>query len=398
MTRWMRGWLLVAGLAAIVGVIGCSDWESSGDEGAWNSAYNWLDFSGVYSDAGQGVLVKDAGTAFDTSSELVIGEVLGSGDGTRTSFAGAFANFGIVPGSILLSAGPINFIDNGTGGLASPDGWGFVESFDGGSAVAGQTSFSGVVPNHPVVAGTVTIVVGGTTFQDDGSGTLTPNNAAGLSGTFAYETGAWSIKMAAAPAAGTTVWVTYQFSSVSMSGSVIYTSGAYAINLQGLALAATDTITVSYRYSRNVSASDISGSTGNPIYTITLLQTGEKLRIIDSNGNVYDGRLYDVNSTAGDLTEVPSSDVTADTGDSGLQGEIVASFYAEGAAYGQWVTMDGTFVGNLISTTENTMFNRHMNGTWRESGGKVGVFFGSAASDAVPLPLITSNAVVSVGG
>ena len=105
MTRWMRGWLLVAGLAAIVGVIGCSDWESSGDEEAWDSSYNWLDFSGMYADVGQGVFVKDAATAFDITPALVVGESLGTANGSATSFSGAFAHDGIemmilVPASV----------------------------------------------------------------------------------------------------------------------------------------------------------------------------------------------------------------------------------------------------------------------------------------------------------
>ncbi len=395
MTRWMRGWLLVAGLAAIVGVIGCSDWESSGDEEAWDSSYNWLDFSGMYADVGQGVFVKDAATAFDITPALVVGESLGTANGSATSFSGAFAHDGIVRGSVLLSAGPINFVDDGTGGLASPDGWGAVSSdvVDSGDGIA--TSFSGQTLNHPVVVDSFSVQAGGTTFTDDGAGTLVSSGLG--AGTIVYETGAWSVQLGGFPlSVGEDVSISYQFSTVSMSGTITYSTGAYAFNLQGLALGAGTPITVTYRYTQATTASEVSGNSGAPIYTMTILQTGQKLRFIDSNGNSYDGSLYDVNSTAEDLTEVPATDVAADTGDSGLQGEMVASFYAEGPAYGQWVTIEGTFVGNLIGTTENTLFDRHMNGTWRESGGKVGVFFGFAASSAVPLPLIPSNVVINL--
>jgi len=348
----------------------------------------------MYADAGEGVLVKDAATAFDIMSELVVGESLGTANGSATSFSGGFAHDGIVPGSVLLSAGPINFVDDGEGGLASPDGWGKVSSsvVDSGDGVA--TSFSGQTLNHPVVEGSFSVQAGGTTFTDDGSGMLVSSGLG--SGTIVHETGAWSIELGGFPlSVGADVSISYQFSTMSMSGAIIYSTGAYAIDLQGLALSAGKPITVTYRYTQNSSASDLSGSTGNPIYTMTILQTGEKLRIIDSNGNTYEGRLYDVNSTAGDLTEVPSSDVSADTGESGLQGEIMASFYAEGQAYGQWITIDGTFAGNLLGTTGNTMFDRHMNGTWRESSGKTGVFFGSAASTAVPLPVAEPVVVFS---
>lgn len=395
MTKMTGGWLLATGLAALAVLIGGCEWESSGDAGSWNSNYNWLDFSGVYSDAGQGVLVKDAATAFDISSILVVSELLAFASDTLTSYSGGFAHDGIVPGSVLLSAGSINFIDDGEGGLASPEGWGAVTSENGGTGDGAKTSFNGVTVNHPVVAGTLTIQAGGTSFTDDGTGTLISSGAGG--GTVTYATGAWAIDLGGFPlSAGEDVTVTYQFSTSSMSGSIVYSTGAYAFNLQGLALPAGTSISVTYRYKQNTSSQDLSGSSGTPIYTMTILQTGEKLRIIDSNGNVFDGRLYDVNTTAGNVTEPPTTQVTSDTGQSGLQGEVVASFYAEGQAYGQWITIEGTMVGNLIGTTANTMFDRHMNGTWRESGGMVGVFFGSAASDAVPLPLITSNSVITL--
>jgi hypothetical protein len=394
MTKWMRGWLLVAGLAAIVGVVGC-EWESSGDEAAWNSSYNWMDFSGMYADVGQGVFVKDAATAFDITPTLVVGESLGAANGSATSFSGAFAHDGIVRGSVLLSAGPINFIDDGTGGLGSSDGWGAVSSESGGTGDGIKTAFNGLTVNHPVVVGSFSVQAGGTTFTDDGSGTLVSSGLA--AGTIVHETGAWSIQFGGFPlSVGADVLISYQYSTTAMAGSIVYSTGGYAVNLQGQALAAGTPITVTYRYTQTTSASQISGNSGDPIYTMTILQTGQKLRFIDSNGNSYEGSLYDVNSTAEDLTEVPASDVAADTGATGLQGEMVASFYAEGTAYGQLVTIEGTFVGNLIGTTENTLFDRHMNGTWRESGGKVGVFFGFAASSAVPLPLIPSNVVINL--
>jgi hypothetical protein len=233
----------------------------------------------------------------------------------------------------------------------------------------------------------MTIVAGGTTFSDDGSGTLVSSLLVGT-GTVAYDTGAWAIN-GLIVADGEPITVTYKFSTSGMVGSIVYATGGYLINLQGLAISSGTTISATYRYVQSNSATDQAGNSGNPIYTITVLQTGDRLRIIDSNGNVYDGQLYDVNSTAGNLVEIPTIDASSDT--ASVQGEIVASFIAEGSAYGQWVTLDGTIVGNMLGTTPNTMFDRHLNGTWRESGGKVGVFFGSAASDAVPLPLPTTD-------
>ena len=379
MTRCTRGWLLAAVLVAVVGVIGC-DWESSGDEEAWDESYNWLDFSGMYADEGQGVFVKDATMAFDITSTLVVGESVGTGNGSSSTFSGGFAHAGIVAGSVLLSAGPINFVDDGVGGLTSPAD---MEGVGGGVVTHGngaETSFNGQAVNNPIIAGSFSVQAGGIVFTDDGEGTL---DSSGGSGTIVYGTGSWSIQLNNAVPDLEPVSIAYRYSFPAMAGSVIYSTGAFAINLQGLTLVSGTPITVTYRYTQSTSDSDVSGNTGNAIYTMTILQTGQKLRLIDSNGNTYEGSIYDVNSTAADLTEMPVSETDVSV----AQGEVVASFYAEGQAYGQWVTLEGTFGGNLFGTTENTLFDRHMNGTWRESGGKVGVFFGVASSSAVPLPL-----------
>lgn len=402
---------------AVVGVIGCSEWDSSGDDAAWNSAYNWLDFSGVYSDAGQGVLIKDASTAFDLSSVLVVRETISYGDGSLAAFSSAFDHDGVVPGSVLIAVGEYALVDDSAGGLISVGASGSGSSGSGGivltetALASGVVVNSGVVAGSPIIPGSFSISVNSvgppnvsfTASDLDADGELSSLDTLAVSGTIVYETGAWSVKNGLTMLApGTVLTITYQQEAIDtgsgssgpVSGSITYTTGAWAVTLPGIPLPDGEPLYATYRYTQNTSATDVSGSTGNPIYTMTILQTGEKLRIFDSNGNVYDGRLYDVNSTAGDLTEVPVSDVTSDTGDSGLQGEIVGSFYAEGQAFGQWVTMDGTLEGNLLGG--NTLFDRRMKGTWRESSGKTGVFFGSAASTAVPLPVATPEVVINL--
>jgi hypothetical protein len=146
------------------------------------------------------------------------------------------------------------------------------------------------------------------------------------------------------------------------------------INLQGTALPTGTPIRATYRYTETRSAAQQSASSGNPIYTFNVLQTGNRLRLIDSNGNSFEGQLYDVNSTAGDVTAYPGGDTALAAGD------FAASFYAEGSANGQFVTIDGTFAGSMLVTKPNTLFDRRITGSWRESGGKAGVFFGATGS------------------
>jgi len=391
--RWKSERLWVASLAVVIGLAGCSDWESSGDGSAWDDSLNWLDFSGVYVDISAGVLVRDgsAGVTAQTS----INEVIATGDGASTSFSGSFANGGVVPGSVLISAGQFGFVDDGAGALNSPAGYAasITETF----VASGSSVNSGVVSSAPILpgsasisAGNVTVVdnaFGGTGEDDDGilqdQASPAPNN-----GSFVYATGAWSLDTFGALPAGTTISVTYQVASTGtgVSGAIAYESGGWTINLQGTPVPAGTTITATYRYAQALSPAATSASSGTPIYTFNVLQTGDRLRIIDSNGNEYEGQLFDVNSSAGDLTVIPPSG----DDDNPQVADFIASFYAEGSANGVFVTLDGSFAGSILEDErQNTLFDRRMSGSWRESGGNAGVYFG------VTVPISTSGSGLS---
>ncbi|MDP6630006.1 MAG: hypothetical protein QGH42_13345 [Kiritimatiellia bacterium] len=383
MMRWKRGWLLAIGLAAIVGVIGCSEWESSGDAGSWDDSLNGVDFSGVYQDLATGVLVQDASVGMDRSSMVSSSELLLTTSAGSSTFNGVAAHANIVPGSVLVSVGATDFVDDGIGNLMSIAGWSAPTTEPQGTATGAADMFAGILTVQPVRPGSLTLIIAGFVFTDDGVGGLSDGAHVG---TINYITGEWTADLSPTLPAVIVgaITATYSFSTDDATGSIVYSTGAWAVNLSGFSPSDGTQIRGTYRYTAASSATAVAGSTGTPIYTFNVLQTGDRLRIIDSNGNVYNGQLYDVNTTAGNLVEIPT--VSADSDTASVQGEVIASFIAEGSAYGQWVTLDGTFVGNLLGTTPNTMFDRHLNGTWRESGGQVGVFFGSAASDAVPLP------------
>ena len=387
MMRWKSERLLVVCLAAVLGLAGCSDLESSGDASAWDDGLNWLDFSGIYADMDSGVLVRDG--ASGTSSQTAVNEVIATADGTSTSFSGAFANGGVVEGSVLISAGSIGFVDDGAGTLSSPDGYAAraTETATANGAIVN----SGVVSGVPILPGSVSISINapgvfvGSVVDDNNDGAEDAGDADGLlenvggpvsiTGTIVHETGAWSLTYDSIPI-GTTLTITYQVAHTptSGSGSIAYSSGGFTINLVGTAPSAGTPIRATYRYTETRSAAASSASTGNPVYTFNVLQTGDRLRIIDSNGNEFQGQLFDVNSSAGDLTAIP---VSGDD-DNPQVGDFIASFYAEGTANGVFVTLDGSFMGSILGTTQqNTLFDRRVSGSWRESGGKAGVFLGS---------------------
>lgn len=374
MMRWKRGLWLSVVLVSLAVVIGCSEWESSGDEGAWNDSYGWLDFSGVYADMDKGVLVRDG--ASGTSSQTSVNELIGTGDGASTSFSGALANGGVVEGSVLISAGAFGFVDDGNGTLTSPSGFAATRT-EAATYSSALNAESGVVTAAPVLPGSVSISIGKYVLVDSDDDGALEGSEGSISGTFVYETGSWSIfSVPVGVPDGATITITYQqaHSDEAASGAIAYESGGWTINLQGSAVATGTPIYATYRYTETRSAAAASANTGNPIYTFNVLQTGEKLRIIDSNGNEYSGQLYDVNSTAGDLTAIP----TGGDDENPAVGDFVASFIAEGEANGVFVELEGSFRGSLLETTRaNTLFDRRISGTWRESGGNAGVFLGS---------------------
>ena len=133
-----------------------------------------------------------------------------------------------------------------------------------GSYTFGTRAYSGKL-HGGVVAGSVQITAGGFIYTDNGSGQLTGNTPAAGNGSINYGSGAWSF-------------------------TVNTFSGADFSN--------TGTIKAAYAYTEAVSGGSDGGVTpdqGVKIKSITVTQTGQRLRFNLSNGIVMEGQFGKVN-------------------------------------------------------------------------------------------------------
>ena len=236
---------------------------------------------------------------------------------------------------------------------------------ESGGTLSGGISFGGHTASSPILAGSLTIYLSGGdrgSFRDDGAGHLSGQYLNGVHfdahGSIDYNNGSYSIS-ADTPVpfmGGSDVTLNYTIASSSTNGSI--TGG-----------------------------STPAGS-GKPIYAFSVQQTGNKLKIIDNNGSVYEGSLGDVRTT-GNLGSADQN-ATFVNGD-----QVSASFSASGTSdAGKHVNLVGTFQGtasgvsqvttinNGVTTYRTSMAlgNRTMTGTWIEDGGKTGNISGTCPS------------------
>ncbi|MBT3192452.1 MAG: hypothetical protein HN341_07845 [Verrucomicrobia bacterium] len=278
---------------AAVAILGGCEWDSPDDSGTWSSSYTWINFAGTY--------VPAAGASYLVSE-----------------YSGA------TPQSNISSAThPI-----GTGnGL--------------------QLSFSGTLPNRPVVPGSVSVAAGSVSIADsDGNGTLDEGNG---SGTVDFTTGAIAVQfdLDSVPVDETTVLVSYNY----------YVSGS----------------------SENPSAGD------NPeIYSLVLQQTGQQLVATDSNGITYSGTITGVSQGGGDTT-------------GGTSGTVVANFTLTGSDSSKIVgTLTGTYTAPATGTDANpsatgTLANRTMAGTYVGANGGTGSVSGAGGTVSVSTASTTTT-------
>lgn len=164
----MRRLLMLAGMLSLVFGAGC-EWTGVSEDEAWNDAYSWVDFSGVY-------------RAPDGQSPIVTGT-------TQT------------PGST-----PVNIAVEEDVGVTS-----------------GNLNYNGVLSHTPIVPGTVTIRVGSAfTFTDNGAGGLVQvGNPPGSGGSISYATGVWSVRIVGGGLVpGAVIIANYQYTVGGTTGSI----------------------------------------------------------------------------------------------------------------------------------------------------------------------------------
>ena len=289
----------------------------------------------------------------------------GSGDDGSWNDASSVANFSgnyKGNGSYLVS----EYTVTSTGGAAVTTP---VNGEAQGSAGMGNTTFSGQAAHVPVNASSVTLTLAGDlgSFRDDGAGHL--------SGQYHTRTG------------DSFLW--------DATGTIDYNNGQWTLTLAaGAPLGQDSSFTISYSY---VTGGTGATTTGNPgssggvtIYSFNVQQSGNKVKIIDNNGSVYEGSLGDVKTTG---------NLTSSTAGSGLVNgdQVIAPFSAAGKSKsGMYVNMAGNFQGTVAGVTSvsemsgsttiiKTSFaltERVIQGTWIEDGGKTGNISGLCPSSA----------------
>ncbi len=214
----------------------------------------------------------------------------------------------------------------------------------------GGNSYSGLLLAD-VVPGSLQITAGGVVLTDNGSGGLMPDSGLGtINGTISYLSGAWSINMGGIMiTAGQAITARY---------SVYQSSGTTVVPGSG--------------------SSKTHGTTGTKILSLTLMQEGNLLTIIDSDGMSYSGKMGSLRSASGDLGTAPR------------RGDIVIGQYSvKGSSrVGLPVEIVGVLQGTVSvsgGATSFVMSGRNIQGQWIEkvAGGKVGDVVGVARDAAI---------------
>jgi len=133
MKRFALIGMVMAALAA--GLVGC-EWSTGEDATSWSSAYDWVNFSGVYRGLGGGLLVTDYTTTPSIPGVTNVYTRTESGgtmpvQGTKAS--GSMSHRPVVPGSVMITVGNnATLSDPGKTGILTGNGSGSV-NYDGGT-------------------------------------------------------------------------------------------------------------------------------------------------------------------------------------------------------------------------------------------------------------------------
>lgn len=286
----------------------------------------------------------------------------GSGDDNSWNDSGTIANFN---GSYHANGGYLVSDYTASGGTTTTTTGGKTVIGENKGTSSGGTSFAGSTQFFPIKPGSFRLLLNaGATgqFIDDGASKLSGQYLNGV--------------------------------NFNAHGSISYDNGTYTIVTDTpVPLPSGSTITVNYTVEGGSSTSSTTtsgepGSSGVSIIAFNVQQSGNKIKIVDNNGSVYQGNLGEMRTT-GNLGS-GSTGATFVNGD-----QVIASFSAAGKSKsGMYVNMTGNFQGEVqgvstvttkagdvaVTTTSMALANRRIMGTWIEDGGKTGNISGISDS------------------
>lgn len=132
----------------------------------------------------------------------------------------------------------------------------------------------------------------------------------------------------------------------------------------------------------NSNTTSSAGSSGEPIYSLTVQQAGNQITMIDNNGGTYSGKLSTISSSGGQTIEYPDTTTSMPAnGDT-----LVGSFEVEGrSSSGMKVKIVGSLTGTATVTTATAttpstirLATKTVRGTWIEANGATGEVLGTA--------------------
>lgn len=188
----------------------------------------FTDQPGAYADGFPLIFYQDPDIFYQDWPQQYAVDNIATGDGVTATFTGGLQNPPVIIGSVIIASD-------------DPTGFQQVVTDQAGNVVTqtiatgnGGTTYNGTLTAYPILAGSLTITNGVENFVDNGFGILTGNK--GGSGTIVYSTGVWSVTFNTAVTSGVAISATYESSASTgvLSGSggvgtINYLTGAYSV-------------------------------------------------------------------------------------------------------------------------------------------------------------------------
>jgi len=374
--------LLGIGFAmAAICITGCG-FDTGSDADSWSSAYDWVNFSGVYRAADDSILTTTTSTSGSTTGST--GEGTTSSSETTTIVTG---NGSTTNGSSIVASEP---------GTANGDGISRL-------AASGTLSPGNIVPLSVRINLFTATGILHSSYTDDGEGNLRGGTAPGV---VVYLHGGWSIDFSSsfgAPEGGT--WsATYRYypSSTPGGGSSPSTTNSVSV------VTTTTEGTVSTATGGGDSTTS-TRTTETAVYYYTVQHKGQYITLTDNNGFTYEGTIDSMASAAGaqntDIGQVASDETGNDSSlhakntyyESPLPSDgdqVIATFQVSGAA--------GTVVGSLSGHVDKGVIqDRWLDGTAISGGAATAIKAVAPAVQvavtATPTPTPTTTSTQSTG-